>query len=161
MEVAMTDLLALAKIRRAALLDQVSELDAFIRTAEKLQADARRTAVSDVADAMHRAGLAPTVMGNAVTHADVTRNNALYTDPKPAIPVKKQVLEVARELVSKGPINSRGILNVLNKRGIVVGGQDPAGAVAAILSRSEEFISDRDAGGWVFAKTDTPADMSQ
>ena len=37
----MSDLLSLARARRAILLEHVKELDAFIRTAQKLQAEAR------------------------------------------------------------------------------------------------------------------------
>ena len=67
--------------------------------------------------------------------------------------MKDRVAAVAAEIIlAEGPMLSRQLVERLKTRGVEVGGADPAIGVSTILSRNDNFKSDRAAGGWVLAQ---------
>ena len=67
--------------------------------------------------------------------------------------MKDRVAAVAAEIIlAEGPMLSRQLVERLKARGVEVGGADPAIGVSTILSRNDNFKSDRAAGGWVLVQ---------
>jgi hypothetical protein len=64
--------------------------------------------------------------------------------------LKERILDASEEILADGARRlSRDLLPELAKRGVRVGGKDPAANLASYLSREKErFVSDQRAGGW-------------
>lgn len=135
------DLLEKAIARRAALAVELVKLDSFIRTAKELMEDA---------SALHLAGSnAPSAEGQI---AVAPTNGDAY------VPNKTIVLNACREIIAeRKAMPLRGLLGELDARGINPGTSNPAIALSVMLSRSDDFKSDRKKGGWVLAKGNAPS----
>jgi hypothetical protein len=73
--------------------------------------------------------------------------------------MKARILELAREAIQKnGPMHTRDLLAYVERAGVSVTGADKLITVSVILSRSDEFKSDRTAG-WSFQEK-TPQDVA-
>ena len=67
---------------------------------------------------------------------------------------KDQILSAAREYIAKnGVAPTKQLIEYIRERGIEIGGSDKVLTVSSVLSRSDEFKSDRAAGGWVLEGT--------
>lgn len=137
----MSDLIDLAKTKRAALAAEIAKLDAFIKTAQQLAAESTMTIAS----------------------FETTGHSLPFFEDQPAkVSKKAQVLAACREIVSTlGPQSLSALYAALQSRGIDPGSKDPKGMLSIMLNRSEDFVSDREAGGWTLAKYNAPTGVSR
>jgi hypothetical protein len=141
----MTDLIQLAKAKRTALAAEVAKLDAFIKTAEQLEMEAP-PGLAHTGIARHNA------MSQGLT---VSQSFPIAVEER--ISKKEQVLRVCREIVGgQGPQPLGALYAALQSRGVDPGSKDPKGMLSIMLNRSEEFVSDKERGGWAFAKSNAP-----
>lgn len=70
---------------------------------------------------------------------------------------KRQCVENATKALLKeeSVISTAKLLAVLESQGILVGGTNPEGNLAAILSKSRAFVNSRAAGGWMLGTGDS------
>jgi hypothetical protein len=74
--------------------------------------------------------------------------------------LKARVLKSARERISLfGPTHTADIVQMLEAQGIEISGKDKSVTVSVILSRSNEFVSDRK-NGWSLAEEKTQQDAA-
>lgn len=73
--------------------------------------------------------------------------------------LKARVLKEAREYIALfGPTPTATLVDVLEERGIEISGKDKGVTVSVILSRSNEFVSDRK-NGWSLTQEKNPQDV--
>lgn len=74
--------------------------------------------------------------------------------------LKARVLKEVRDFVSLfGPTPTSDLVKMLEERGIEISGKDKGVTVSVILSRSNEFVSDRK-NGWSLAEEKNPQDVA-
>jgi len=117
-----TDIVQRAKDKRVRLLAELKKLEQWIEMAEDLGEDPMSAAYN--------------------------------SHPVPErLSKREQVTRFCRDLLSKrGAMSLSQIFDEIQKAGIDPGTSNPKGMLSIILSRSDEFESDREAGGWKLKK---------
>jgi hypothetical protein len=73
---------------------------------------------------------------------------------------KERIAVAAAEVIAtSGPMGSRRMVQLIEAKGVIIGGADKVGSLSAVLSRDDRFKSNRAAGGWVLVqsrKEETP-----
>lgn len=136
------DLLEKALTKRAALVAELARLDDFIRTAEEL--------IKDASELRLTASSVP--LGEGLPVAVPPTNGDAY------VPNKTIVLNACRELIAeRKAMTLQTLLTELEARGIYPGTTTPSVALSVMLSRSDDFKSDRKKGGWMLVKGNAPS----
>lgn len=74
--------------------------------------------------------------------------------------MKARVLELSRGLIlTHGPLHTGQLVTMIEAEGQPITGKDKNTTVSVILSRSDEFVSDR-SRGWSLAVEKTPGDVA-
>ncbi len=115
---------------------------------------------------MRRDSLRQFVTLGAKLYGDHAQADLLGGIPEPKVratgrvPLKRRIVELAHRFIKEnGPTTTKDLVDLIEREGVEITGADKSVTVSVVLSRSNEFASDRRLG-WSLAKEESPHDAT-
>lgn len=143
-----------AEARKAELLKELAELDAFMAMYQRLAGNEVARSESALEGAVWDAR---NQLNHSMTTLATTAANRLSEAMLARLPKQAKIEEaVARLLAIRQPMSIAELVDRLSDRGYEIGGNDPKVNLSSILSRSQLFKYSRNDGGWTLTVPSEP-----